>query len=207
MKKIPCLFVREFVPRANGKGIDAILTRTAAPGLEWVLAGDGIATRKWDGTACMVKDGVLHKRYDAKKGKIPPPGAVPCDEPDPVTGHWPHWMAVDKGDPASKWHFEAWVKKLTEHGKGTDPGPAFPDGTYELVGPHVAPHEEHPGYDIFHRHGADVLSLPAASRTFEGLQAYFATGNIEGIVFWKDGEPRCKIRRADFGMPWGGKNR
>ena len=22
------------------------------------------------------------------------------------------------------------------------------------------------------------------------------------IVFWKDGEPRCKIKRSDFGFPW-----
>ena len=26
---------------------------------------------------------------------------------------------------------------------------------------------------------------------------------IEGIVFWKDGHPRCKIKRKDFGFPWG----
>ncbi len=25
---------------------------------------------------------------------------------------------------------------------------------------------------------------------------------IEGIVFWKDGEPRCKIKRSDFGLEW-----
>lgn len=25
---------------------------------------------------------------------------------------------------------------------------------------------------------------------------------IEGIVFWKDGVPRCKIKRKDFGFKW-----
>lgn len=25
----------------------------------------------------------------------------------------------------------------------------------------------------------------------------------EGIVFWKDGQPQCKIKRSDFGFPWG----
>lgn len=25
---------------------------------------------------------------------------------------------------------------------------------------------------------------------------------IEGIVFWKDGEPLCKIKRTDFGFEW-----
>lgn len=28
---------------------------------------------------------------------------------------------------------------------------------------------------------------------------------MEGIVFWKDGEPRCKIKKTDFGLPWGCK--
>ena len=26
--------------------------------------------------------------------------------------------------------------------------------------------------------------------------------NEIGIVFWKDGEPRCKIKRSDFGFKW-----
>ena len=26
--------------------------------------------------------------------------------------------------------------------------------------------------------------------------------NEEGIVFWKDGEPQCKIKRSDFGFEW-----
>ena len=25
----------------------------------------------------------------------------------------------------------------------------------------------------------------------------------EGIVFWNDGQPQCKIKRSDFGFPWG----
>lgn len=29
---------------------------------------------------------------------------------------------------------------------------------------------------------------------------------MEGIVFWKDGEPKCKIKRSDFGFPWNSKN-
>lgn len=23
-----------------------------------------------------------------------------------------------------------------------------------------------------------------------------------GLVFWKDGQPMCKIKRFDFGLPW-----
>ena len=25
---------------------------------------------------------------------------------------------------------------------------------------------------------------------------------VEGLVFWKDGEPQCKIKRSDFGFEW-----
>ena len=39
-------------------------------------------------------------------------------------------------------------------------------------------------------------------RTFEGLRDYLREHEIEGIVFWKDGEPRCKIKRSDFGFKW-----
>ena len=40
-------------------------------------------------------------------------------------------------------------------------------------------------------------------RSFEGIRTYLETHVIEGIVFWKDGHPRCKIKRKDFGFPWG----
>ena len=52
MKKMPCLFVRQFHGRDH-----ATLTEEVTPGCEWVLAGEGTASRKWDGTACMVRDG------------------------------------------------------------------------------------------------------------------------------------------------------
>ena len=32
----------------------------------WVAMGEGVATRKWDGTACMIRDGVLHCRRHKK---------------------------------------------------------------------------------------------------------------------------------------------
>ena len=27
-------------------------------------------------------------------------------------------------------------------------------------------------------------------------------GDTMRLVFWKDGEPRCKIKRSDFGFKW-----
>jgi hypothetical protein len=65
MRKIPSVFQR------NHDG-DCRLRDEVLPGSEWVLAGEGIATRKFDGTCVLVRGGVLFKRYDAKRGKAPP---------------------------------------------------------------------------------------------------------------------------------------
>lgn len=89
MKKIPTLFGRVF----EDKHIKTI-AREVTTGMEWVLDGKGIATIKKDGSCCAVIDGLFYKRYDAKRGKKPPLGAIPCFDPDPITGHWPHWVRV-----------------------------------------------------------------------------------------------------------------
>jgi len=43
------------------RGADGLVRNELTPGAEWVAAGEGVATRMWDGLACMVRDGVLHK--------------------------------------------------------------------------------------------------------------------------------------------------
>lgn len=91
MKKIPKLFKFD---RDNHRVIDEV-----TPGCEWVLAGEGVATRKWDGTTVLVKpDQTLWKRYDAKPGRVPPPGFEPAQEPDLVTGHHPGWIPTSLKD-------------------------------------------------------------------------------------------------------------
>ena len=102
MKKIPTLFKRLYCEDGA-----VILTREVTEGMEWVLSRrkkeQGVATVKWDGAACAIIDGELYKRYDAKRGKQPPEGAIPCQDPDPVTGHWPHWVKVDPEKPENRW--------------------------------------------------------------------------------------------------------
>src|SRR5688572_32673379 len=99
MKKIISLFQRNYET-------DRLVRDEVTPGAEWVINGEGVATRKWDGTCCMIKEGVLYKRYDAKHGKTPPEGFLPAQEPDPVTGHWPGWLKVGNGKE-DKYHREA----------------------------------------------------------------------------------------------------
>lgn len=192
MKKIPTLFVREF----ENHGIKSISPELTSESLRWVLEGEGVATEKFDGACCAIINGVFYRRYDAKKGKKPPFGAIPCDEPDPITGHWPHWVLVKADDPAAKWFIEAY-EYSTDCGRKT-----LDDGTYEAVGPHFQGNPHRLFHDSLIKHGMISLNVP---RTFDGIREYLQEHKIEGIVFWKDGEPKCKIKRSDFGFPWGNK--
>lgn len=187
MKKMPCLFVRNFGPKHT-----FTITEAVTPGCEWVLAGEGTASRKWDGSACLVQGGKLFARFDAKKGKAPPAGAIPCEPAaDPVTGHWPHWVPVDDS-PAFRWHREAFA--VCEN-----PGGPWLDGTYELVGPKVNGGNDGLTPHALVRHGADVLTV---ERTFAGLRAWLSNAHIEGLVFAHPDGRMAKIRRDDFGFRW-----
>ncbi len=119
MKKIISLFQRNY-------DTDRLVRDEVTPGAEWVLAGEGVPTRKFDGTCCMVRDGKLYKRHDVKRGKTAPPDFEPAQDPDPVTGHLPGWLPVGDG-PEDKWHREAWQAQF----------PWLRDGTYELCGPKI----------------------------------------------------------------------
>jgi len=186
MKKIPTLFERVF---ENHRKLGIL--PNVATGLEWVLEGKGVATEKIDGSCCAIIKGVFYKRYDAKSGKVPPIGAIPCCEPDLVTGHWPHWVKVNPEDRGDMWHMMAYRNSN---------GDALSDGTYEVVGPHFRNNPYGFEEDILVKHGEKVLiDVP---RSFEGIKDYLEAHYIEGIVFWKDGEPRCKIKRSDFGFEW-----
>ena len=190
MKKIPSLFIREF-ENHNVKEITSQVT----PGCEWVLNGEGIATEKYDGTCCLIQDNKLYKRYDAKQGKQPPEGAIPCQpEPDPITTHWPHWVEVKEDKPDDKWYIEAWNRLNKEN---------LENGTYELCGPHFQTNPYNLEADTFFKHGDKVLeNVP---RTFEGIKDYLNTHYIEGIVFHRENGDMCKIKRTDFGFIWNNK--
>lgn len=190
MKKMPCVFVRQFVG-----GRVATITEEVSPGCEWVLAGDGVATRKWDGTAVLVSSGVVFARYDAKRGKQPPPGAIPCiPEPDPVTGHWPHWVEANRAQ-------DCWIREA--HANAIrDAGAALSDGTYEAVGPNIGGNADGLPAHTLVRHGDTVVALPSEERAFASLRARLECTPWEGIVFHHEDGRMAKIRRDDFGFPW-----
>jgi hypothetical protein len=184
MKKMPSLFMRDF------QGEPRFVLPLVTPGCEWVLASEGMATRKRDGTACLVDaDGKLWRRYDAKGGKIPPSGFKPAqEEPDPHTSHWPGWLPVGDG-PNDKWYHAA-------------PCPTTP-GTYELCGPKFQTNAEHLDEHKFFRHGAEPVDLIVPSEnTFDGLKAAFEFVLMEGVVWHHPDGRMCKLKRSDFGYKW-----
>lgn len=191
MKKMPCVFVRNFEARP------AIVTTQVTPGCEWVLAGEGIATRKWDGTSAMVQGGRIFARYDCKRGKTPPAGAIPCDPaPDEKTGHWPHWVLVD-AQPEYRWHAEALQMWMNDRG-------VPPDGTYEVVGPKIGANPEGFSHHRMIPHGtAWYPSLSDRPITITEIQNLLEQVKIEGLVFHHNEDQRmAKIRRGDFGLAW-----
>lgn len=201
MQKVITLFKRDY--KRTRLVYDEIVE-----GAEWVVAGEGVATEKIDGTSCMVWHGKLYKRYDAKKGKQPPSNFEPAQDPDPITGHWPGWVPVGDG-PEDKWHRQAWetlwdIRPCRLFDWGIVPGlhSSTPEGvTYELIGPKVQGNKYGLVTHIFRAHG-DVI-LEEAPRDFETLKQYFEEHpQYEGIVWWHPDGRMVKIKRKDFGLPW-----
>lgn len=207
MKKIKSLFKRNY-------GGDRLVYDEVVLGSEWVPAGEGWATVKYDGTACMIQGDKLYKRYDRKltksarkrhfnregqrttEGGIPlsdfkpaPPSWQACEvKPDSHTGHWPGWVPIGSG-PEDRWFRE--VDPTVQN-----------SGTYELVGPKVGGNPYGlPNHQLW-LHGMEVIDAP---RSFEELKEFFVLNEIEGIVWWRDEDENCdkvKIKRADWGLPW-----
>lgn len=73
-----------------------------------------------------------------------------------------------------------------------------PDGTYELCGPKIDGNPEGFPEHVLIRHGH--TELPQAPRTFDGLRAWLAERDIEGIVFHHADGRMCKIKTKDFGL-------
>lgn len=178
MKKIISLFKR------NYEG-NRLVVNEVVDVAEWVQLGEGVATRKWDGTCCMIKSGVLYKRFDAKNGKKPPENFIPAQDPDPITGHWPGWVPVGVGPEDS--YFREGFAGLVEP----------KDGTYELCGPKVQSNPEKFENHILILHGAALINAP---RDFDGIREFLFKNDIEGIVWHHEDGRMVKIKKKDFGF-------
>lgn len=186
MKKISTLFKKDI--NNLGRVINEI-----NPENNWVLEGKAIATQKFDGSACAVINGELYKRYDAKKGKMAPDGAIPCQEADFITGHHPHWVKCDTTKKEDKYFWEGF-NALAELGK-------VENGTYELIGEKIQGNPENIRGHLLVKHGNKILGLE--SLDFDFIKSFLSNteNDMEGIVFHHIVDNRmCKIRKSDFGI-------
>lgn len=187
MRKMPSLWKREFENHRVVKCLPEV-----TEGCEWVIEGEGWATEKVDGSCCAIIGGRFWRRYDAKKGqKRIPNGAIPCQpKPDPVTGHWPHWVPVYGDRAEDKWYTAAynnapWCRE---------------NGTYEAVGPHFQSNPYGLDEDVLEKHGR--IKIKDCPRDFDGMREYLRAHDIEGIVWYRGDGTMCKVKRSDFGFAW-----
>jgi Family of unknown function (DUF5565) len=187
VEKIISLFQRNYET-------DRLVRDELVPGAEWVPAGEGVATVKYDGVCTMIRDGKLYKRYELKPGKTAPPKWEACEEVDPNTGKQMGWVPVHEGENArdeDKWMLEALRNTFgNRHRTG---------GTYEFVGP-----KAQGGVEGFSRHTLiphGMEHLENAPRTFEAIRGFLlANDYIEGIVWHHPDGRMVKIKGKDFGI-------
>lgn len=188
MRKIPTLFVRD------PNNMSHVL-RDVNPACEWVLAGEGVATAKIDGTCTKLDDsGRWWARREVKKDKTPPPNFIAMEH-DSVTGKTVGWEPMEQS-PFVKQHKDA----LGDQGRRL-----IPD-TYELVGPKINGNPlGYLGHKL-ERHGGIVLeNVPTG---YDELREYLlglhmtAERNLdrhyEGIVWHHPDGRRAKIKVRDF---------
>lgn len=178
MKKIPTLFVRD--PDDMSR-----ILREVHPDCKWVADGEGMATRKYDGTCVMLDaDGRWWARREVKPGKLAPSGFVEVALDD-VTGKSVGWEPIDQS---------AFVKLWQLAMQNPDTGQPTP-GTYELCGPQVNQNpEKFPAHVLVH-HGVFELDAP---RDYDELRTWLAAHDYEGIVWHHRDGRMAKIKRRDF---------
>lgn len=192
MKKIPTLFKKVYNP--DGR---YMLSKEVTPGMEMILDGYGLATVKWDGTPVLYLDGLgWHKRFDYKPGRKLPEDAIPCTaQRDEITGHWHHWVPIIWSDPANKCICKA-ITNYIRYGSAQ----IVSGTTFEAIGPGINGNPYGLAQGTLKVHGAMIVSdFP---RDFQRAGAWLRDHVVEGIVFWLNGEPVCKLRRVDYGYCW-----
>ena len=179
VNKIPTVFLRD--PQDRKRTLPEV-----HPACQWVLAGEGTPTRKYDGTCVMLDDaGVWWARREVRPGRTRPPGYRPVMT-DEATGKTVGWEPIDQSAYA-KYHAEALAAARN----------SLPPGTYELIGPKVNGNPEGvTGHELVRHDDADVFEVP---RDFTGLREWLlAHPQYEGIVWHHPDGRRAKLKYRDF---------
>lgn len=194
MRKIPTLFVRDPDDMRH-------VTDEVHPDCGWVVAGEGVVTRKVDGWCCMVDDDSrFWKRAEVKRGRAPQPGFVEV-EFDKATGKRVGWVPVGAG-PEDRWFREAFDRTKAEvwDPAGIAPEPA----TYELIGPKVQGNPEKVTAHILVRHvdlvaDMEVTGVPRHPDYVREMVARVgAELGWEGVVWHHPDGRMAKLKARDL---------
>lgn len=183
MNKIPTLYQRDPDDRRR-------VLPEVTPGCEWVLRGEGVPTRKYDGTCVMFDGARWWARREVRPGKTAPADfrALSTDE---ITGKTVGWEPIEQS-PFIKFFVEAQAQAT---------GDMWAEGTYELCGPKINGNPEGYADHMLIRH-ADAARLPLTPRetsTFEGIVDYLrgAPADFEGIVWHHPDGRMAKLKVRD----------
>jgi hypothetical protein len=182
MRKIPTLFVRDPEDRAH-------VLPEVTPGCEWVLAGEGVATRKYDGTCVLLDgDGAWWARREVKPGKTPPPNFRP-EQHDETTGKTVGWEPSGQS-PFARFHAEALV---------TCSAGGYEAGTYELCGPKINGNPEgFPAHRLIRHAEAELVVGMRGPLSFDFLSNVVPRLRFEGIVWHHPDGRMAKLKARDF---------
>lgn len=183
MQKIRTIYIRD-------KNNPKLVTDQIDPDCQWVFDGEGIATEKFDGSACLIKDGLLYRRLHLKLGRDKPRGWIHWRFADPSpTGHG--WLPVTSCK-ADAYHRDAWASR-----------PEFRDGTYEVVGPKSNGNAHGLTEHELWRHGSSKWSEMDTPVDGCLIEAWFAARRpMEGLVWHHPDGRMAKIKATDFGLRW-----
>lgn len=185
MRKIPTALVRDPDDRAH-------VLMEITPGCEWVFAGEGVATRKWDGTCTMLdEDGSWWARREVKPGKGQPPSFIVEDE-DSITGKLQGWEPIQQS---------SFVKAFKEACEDDEP---LIVGTYELIGPKINGDPDQMEYHHLVSHDSSV-QVPGLSNqpitvefAVEVVRKLGQSSGWEGIVFHHPDGRMAKLKARDL---------
>ncbi|MEV5575766.1 DUF5565 family protein [Spirillospora sp. NPDC052269] len=176
MRKIPTVFTRDWA------GDPKHVTRFPDPDCAWVFAGQGVPTRKFDGTCARFDGELWWTRREVRAGRTPPDGFVPIAT-DETTGKTVGW------EPAESSSFQKFLREAAGDA-------VWEPGTYELIGPKVNGNPEGVDAHALVPHGEQrLIGVPL---DFDGLREWLLAHPYEGIVWHAADGRMAKLKRRDM---------
>lgn len=182
VKKIPTLLVRD--PENRSKVLMEV-----TPGCEWVFAGEGKATRKYDGTCVMFDGGMWWARREVKPGKGAPQD-FRAEHFDEVTGKTQGWEPLMNSAFIKQFNDALSAMQRRWH--------EFPLGTYELIGPKVNGNPENLSRHFLVEHATAerrrFFDKPSLATLCEAIKQI----DYEGIVWHHPDGQMAKLKKRDL---------